>query len=103
MNDEVLGEVPAAVEEVKRLRKQVELLEQEKKELESFSYTVAHDLHSPLLRVEWYSRILQKECADKVNELHRDYLQRISRGVQQARRMLGDLYWLSRAGDGPTP
>lgn len=58
-------------------------LRQSNKELEAFSYSVAHDLRSPLSTIDGFSRLLQKALGGDATEHLRHYLNRILAGVQQ--------------------
>ncbi|MES2686940.1 MAG: PAS domain S-box protein, partial [Pseudomonadota bacterium] len=57
------------------------------KELESFAYSVSHDLRSPLNTVDGFSQLLLKSDAGNVSDKGRHYLDRIRAGVKQ----MGDL------------
>jgi PAS domain S-box-containing protein len=54
------------------------------RELESFSYSVAHDLRAPLRAMSGFAQLLQEGYADKVDAEGQEYLQTI---VGSARRM----------------
>ena len=62
-------------------------LERSNSELESFSYTVSHDLRAPLRHINGYSHLLQDEYADSLDEKGKNYLFR----MQEATRRMGDL------------
>ncbi len=57
------------------------------RELESFAYSVSHDLRSPLNTVDGFSQLLLKSDADRVSDKGKHYLGRIRAGVKQ----MGDL------------
>jgi PAS domain S-box-containing protein len=57
------------------------------RELESFAYSVSHDLRSPLNTVDGFSQLLLKTDADRVSDKGKHYLDRIRAGVKQ----MGDL------------
>jgi len=57
------------------------------RELESFAYSVSHDLRSPLNTVDGFSQLLLKSDAANVSDKGKHYLDRIRAGVKQ----MGDL------------
>jgi signal transduction histidine kinase/DNA-binding response OmpR family regulator len=59
-------------------------LRQNNAELESFSYSVSHDLRAPLRSMQGFAQIFLEEYNDRLDAVGRDYLQRI---VAAARRM----------------
>lgn len=66
------------------------------RELESYSYSIAHDLNAPLRAVTSYSQILEEEAKDKLNADERDCLQRITRAGRVMNRLIEDILRLSR-------
>lgn len=66
------------------------------RELESFSYSVAHDLRAPLRSITGFSRILLDEHSTQLNEEARDFLQRINLAGQRMDRLTTDLLDLAR-------
>lgn len=73
-------------------------LEAANKELESFTYSVSHDLMAPLRAIEGFSRILLKELADTIDEEARRRLNAIRGNAQSMGRLIDDLLALSRLG-----
>ncbi len=72
-------------------------LEVVNRELESFSYSVSHDLRTPLRALDGFSQILLAKYLDRpLDEKGRDYLQRIRRASQRMGRLIDDLLTLSR-------
>jgi len=71
-------------------------LEAANKELESFSYTVSHDLRSPLARIEGYAELLLSEHFDILDEEGKHYLDRIVNSVSFMSQLIEDLLKLSR-------
>ena len=80
-------------EELKKRRLE---LETTNKELESFSYSVSHDLRAPLRSIDGFSRFLQEGYADKLDEKGLHYLERVRAASQRMGRLIDDLLALSR-------
>jgi PAS domain S-box-containing protein len=78
-------------------RKRIEMaLETSNRELEAFSYSVAHDLRAPLRGINGFSSALLEDCADKLDEQGRDYLRRIGAGSERMGLLIDALLALSR-------
>jgi len=77
------------------LRRSAEL-EAANKELEAFSYSVSHDLRAPLRGIDGFSLALLEDCADKLDQDGRDYLQRVRAATQRMGVLIDDLLNLSR-------
>ncbi len=65
-------------------------------ELESFSYSVSHDLRSPLRSLQAYAEILCHDFKESLPEEARHYLDRIARSVERMDRLTQDVLSLSR-------
>ena len=70
-------------------------------ELESFSYSVAHDLRAPLRGLDGFSRILIEDYGDRLDEDGRHHLQRIRAASQRLDRLIDNLLKLSRISQSP--
>jgi signal transduction histidine kinase len=66
------------------------------RELESFIYSVSHDLRGPLRAISGFSEIMMKDIADKLNDKGKRYLSRILDGTEKMSRLIDDLLNLSR-------
>ncbi|HYH08769.1 MAG TPA: PAS domain S-box protein [Thermoanaerobaculia bacterium] len=71
------------------------------KELETFSYSVSHDLRTPLRAVDGFSRELVVEWGDRLDATGRDYLGRIRKATVRMSQLIDDLLNLSRLGRAP--
>jgi signal transduction histidine kinase len=71
-------------------------LETSNRELAAFSYSVAHDLRSPLRAMDGFSAALLEDCAHLLDAGSLDYLQRIRTGSQRMGVLIDDLLNLSR-------
>lgn len=65
-------------------------------ELESFTYSVSHDLRAPLRAMEGFSKIINEDYASLLDETGRNYLNRINAASQKMSRLIDDLLSLSR-------
>lgn len=90
----------AAEQEVQKLNRHLERRLDElatlNSELESFSYSVSHDLRGPLARISGFSRALAEQHADALNEEGRLYLNRIGTAAEKTTQLVDDLLKLSR-------
>jgi signal transduction histidine kinase len=75
-----------------------ENLQSANQELEAFSYTVSHDLRSPLNVVAGYTQLLQAEYDEMMDEEGRDYLARILQSTFSMSHLIDDLLKFSRSG-----
>ncbi|MBL0214974.1 MAG: PAS domain-containing protein [Myxococcales bacterium] len=78
------------------LRHATEVAERASKELETFSYSVAHDLRAPLRGIDGFSQALLEDYADKLDEQGRRYLARVRESAQRMAMLIDDLLALSR-------
>ncbi len=70
-------------------------LEAANQELESFSYSVSHDLKAPLRTLDGFSEAVLSEYGDKLDETGKDYLERVKKASQNMSQMIEDLLKLS--------
>jgi len=66
------------------------------KELESFSYSVSHDLRTPLRGLDGFSQTLLEDYADRLDEQGKHLLQRIRAASQRMGRLIDEMLNLSR-------
>ncbi len=79
-----------------RVRRRTKELEQANRELESFSYSVSHDLRAPLRAIDGYSEALLDVCGEVLTGQGREYLERICSAAGRMGRQIDDLMILSR-------
>jgi signal transduction histidine kinase len=75
-------------------------IEQSNRELESFSYSISHDLRAPLRAIDGFSKALLDEYSGKLDEQGCHYLQRVRTGAQKMSMLINELLDLSRVSRG---
>ena len=79
-----------------KLKRNVEELSSANKELEAFSYTVSHDLRSPLRSIDGFSQEILEDYGDKLDNDGVDALRRIRAASQRMGLLIDGLLNLSR-------
>lgn len=74
-----------------RVRERTEQLEMANRELEAFSYSVAHDLRAPLAAANGFGHALERELAGKTTERMQHYFNRMQAGLAQTHQMIDAL------------
>jgi PAS domain S-box-containing protein len=72
-------------------------LRQSVADLEAFSFTISHDLRSPLRSMQGFAHAVLSEYADKLDAQGRDYLQRISNSAARLDKLILEVLTYSRA------
>jgi PAS domain S-box-containing protein len=66
------------------------------KELESFSYSVSHDLRAPLRSIDGFSQAMLEDYQEKLDDTGRNYLKKIRKATQNMGMLIDDMLKLSR-------
>jgi signal transduction histidine kinase len=98
---ELLARVRTHLDLARVRREWARELEQANKELEAFSYSVSHDLRTPLRAIDGFSQVLLDEHGEQLDEQARRYLQRVRAGTQRMSALIDDLLNLSRVTRAP--
>jgi len=89
-----------ADEEVRRLNqdlgRRAELLEAANKELETFSYSVSHDLRAPLRQILGLTTMLRNDAGKELGEKPRQHLDKITQSATKMSSLIDDLLYFSR-------
>ncbi len=79
-----------------RVRERTTELEVANKELEAFAYSVSHDLRAPLRSIDGFSKILEEDYAERVDDEGKDALRRVRAAAQRMGLLIDDMLKLSR-------
>lgn len=79
-----------------RVKERTGQLETAVKELESFSYSVSHDLRTPLRSINGFSRALLEDYAPKLDDEARDFLNRVCAAAERMASLIDDILRLSQ-------
>ena len=71
-------------------------LEGKNKELETFTYSVSHDLKAPLRGIDGYSSLLVEEYGDKLDKEGHQFLMNVRNSAKQMNQLIEDLLAYSR-------
>jgi PAS domain S-box-containing protein len=65
-------------------------------ELEAFSYSVSHDMRAPLRAMQSFSKLLGRDCGDRVGPQGMEYIRRINSGAARMDSLIQDVLTYSR-------
>ncbi|MCW3125188.1 MAG: histidine kinase [Bacteroidetes bacterium] len=80
------------------LEKKIEELHTANKELESFSYSVSHDLRAPLRIIDGFAKIISEEHTEQLNSEGKRFVETIRSNAQRMGLLIDDLLNFSRIG-----
>lgn len=80
------------------LKQHLDQLKETNKELESFSYSVSHDLRAPLRAINGYANIIREDYKDNLDDELKRLLQVIQDNAKRMGRLIDDLLGFSKLG-----
>lgn len=99
---EVAGQFNAMVEALQKASaseaRQMQRLQEINQELEAFSYSVSHDLRTPLRAIDGFSRLLMKKYDDTLDDEGKRLLHVVRDNTAKMGQLIDDILAFSRAG-----
>ncbi len=80
----------------KRVGERTAELTSANKELESFAYSISHDLRAPLRGIDGFSHLLAEEYGEQLDAQGKGYLERVRAAAQRMGTLIDDILELSR-------
>jgi PAS domain S-box-containing protein len=97
-NEALQSEITERKEVERLIELRTKLLEMTNKELESFSYSVSHDLRAPLRAIDGYTRMILRDQRDKLDDDAKRKFDLIRSNTQMMGKFIDDLLSFSRLG-----
>jgi signal transduction histidine kinase len=85
----------------KKVKERTSELQTTNEELQSFSYSVSHDLHAPLRKIKNYVQLLTTRNTYRMDEEGARFLQVIQKNTVRMEELIDDILNLSRIGKAP--
>ena len=84
----------------KQVKERTSQLVAANREMEAFSYSVSHDLRTPLRSIDGFSQVLLEDYGDRLDEKGRGYLGRVRAATRRMEQLIEDLLKLSQVSRG---
>ncbi|WP_438482021.1 GAF domain-containing sensor histidine kinase [Oleiharenicola lentus] len=98
-SEEVHDEIAQRSRELElKIAERTAKLQETVSELETFSYSISHDMRGPLRAMQSFAHILLEECGSQLNDSGRDYVRRIIASADRMDRLIRDILVFSRVG-----
>ena len=95
------ADAAAKAELERRVAERTDELQRSNQELESFSYSVSHDLRTPLRAIDGFGAILEEDHHDALGPVGRQRLATIRRNTQRMGQLIDDLLAFAQLGRAP--
>ena len=79
-----------------RVQERTAKLQETVSDLESFSYSISHDMRAPLRAMQSFAQILAEECGEQIGAEGKDYIRRIIGASDRMDRLIQDVLTYSR-------